>query len=78
LAELATLRVVQCRTDPVTALARMADRAVRAAHADVEVIGDNRYFDDFDRLALSAPSIDVDTTSGYEPSIERVVSFVNR
>jgi predicted kinase len=78
LAELATLRVVQCHTDTVTALARMADRAARTAHADVEVIGDNRYFDDFDRLALSASSIDVDTTSGYEPSIERVVSFVNR
>jgi hypothetical protein len=35
-----------------------------------------RYFDDFRRVAVAAPSIDVDTTSGYEPSIERVVAFV--
>lgn len=47
------------------------------AHADLEVIENDRYFDDFDRSAIAARSIDVDTTSGYQPSIERVVAFVN-
>jgi predicted kinase len=75
---LAKLRVVQCRTDPTTARQRMRDRAAsRVAHADGEVIDDARYFDDFRRLQMTAPSIDVDTTSGYEPPIERVVAFVN-
>lgn len=78
LVELATLRIVQCHTDPETARRRMTQRAARSAHADAQVIGDSRYFDDFQRLAMSVPSIDVDTTSGYEPSIEQIVAFVNR
>ena len=72
LTRLASLRIVQCHTDPATARQRMRDRAAsRVAHADTEVIEDARYFDDFRRLAIAAPSIDVDTTSGYEPSIEQ-------
>jgi predicted kinase len=78
LTQLASLRVVQCHTDPATARLRMADRAAsRVAHADAEVIENARYFDDFQRLAMAAPSIEVDTTSGYKPSIERVVAFIN-
>jgi predicted kinase len=75
---LASIRIVQCRTDPATARQRMRDRAAsRVAHADTSVIDDARYFDDFNRLAISAPSIDVDTTSDYEPALGRVVAFVN-
>lgn len=78
LAERATLRVVQCHTEPATAWQRMGDRAKsRNAHADSEVIENPHYFDDFRRLTMPAPSIDVDTTSGYEPSIERLVTFVD-
>ena len=40
------------------------------------MIASATYFDEFNRLALAAPTIDVDTTAGYEPSIERVVAFV--
>jgi predicted kinase len=78
LSPLARLRIVQCHTDPATARLRMRHRAAsRPAHADIEVIENAGYFDDFDRLAIAAPSIDVDTTSGYEPSIERVIAFVD-
>lgn len=78
LAELAALRIVQCHTDAETARRRMTERdASRTAHADAQVIDDDRYFDDFRRVEISAPSIDVDTTSGYEPSIERIVDFIN-
>jgi hypothetical protein len=51
--------------------------ASRGAHADAEVIDDPRYFDNFQRVAIAVPSIDVDTTSGYDPSIERVAAFLN-
>ena len=79
LTELAHVRIVQCHTDPDTARRRMSDRAgSRRAHADAEIIVNTRYFGDFRRVAMSAPSIDVDTTAGYEPSIERIVYFVNR
>jgi len=75
---LAHLRIVQCHTDPETARRRARDRAgSRTAHADAQVIDDARYFDDFRRVALAVPSIDVDTTSGYVPSIDQVVAFVN-
>jgi predicted kinase len=78
LAPLANIRIVQCHTDPRTARRRMSDRTEsRAAHADSEVRDDARYFDEFCRVAFVAPSIDVDTTAGYEPSIEHVVAFVN-
>jgi predicted kinase len=75
---LANLRIVQCHTDPRIARRRMGERATsRRAHADAAVIDNVRYFDDFRRVAIAAPSLDVDTTSGYEPSIERVVAFIN-
>ena len=79
LAELARVRIVQCHADSGAARRRVSDRAAsRTAHADAEVIDDDRYFDNFRRVAFSAPSVDVDTTSGYEPSIERVVDFIDR
>jgi predicted kinase len=55
LAEFASLRIVQCHTDPETARRRVIDRAAsRTAHADAEVIDDVQYFDDFCRVAISA------------------------
>ena len=77
LTDLADLRIVQCHTDPETALRRMRDRTPRVAHADVSVVEDSQYFARFSRVAIEAPSIDVDTTSGYRPSIEQLVAFVN-
>jgi hypothetical protein len=75
-------RIVQCHTDPVTAAKRIAERGTaRGAHADALLLdafesGDS-YFDDFQRVKLAAPSIDVDTTAGYRPAIEHVVAFVS-
>ena len=77
LTELARLRLVQCHTDPATARRRMRARQGRVAHADAEVGENARYFDDFRRVAISAPAIDVETTSGYEPSIDRILAFLN-
>ncbi|TML42588.1 MAG: ATP-binding protein [Actinobacteria bacterium] len=77
LSQLGRVRIVQCHTDPGTARERTRDRPPRMAHADAQVIDDPRYFEDFRRVAMSAPTIDVDTTSGYQPSIEHLVAFIN-
>ena len=78
----ANLRIVQCHTDPVTGRNRIIERAEsRTAHADAALLevlaAGDRYFDEFERVAIAAPSIDVDTTAGYEPTIEQIVAFVN-
>jgi predicted kinase len=76
LGHLARIKIVQCKTDPATARQRMAHRGTRAAHADKSVIHDDGYFDDFVRLSLTFPSIDVDTTYGYRPTLEEIVGFL--
>jgi predicted kinase len=81
LAVLADFRVVQCRTDPATARGRIAEHAsTRQAHADGALLAaiqhDDVYFTGFRRVAIDAPTIDVDTTNGYAPTIDEVVAFV--
>ncbi len=52
--------------------------ATAAAHADdIWLVDWERRFSEFERLTLDVPSIDVDTTDGYAPSIEQLVAFVN-
>ena len=81
LTELAELRVIQCHTDPETAKSRMLHRGRRGAHADREVLegltSGRLSFADFQRLEMNAPSIDVDTTSGYDPPIGQILAFIN-
>lgn len=72
----ATIRIVRCRADSDTARARVRSRGPRAAHADGSV-GDDRSYAEFDHVGEGFTCMDVDTTSGYEPSIERIVQFVN-
>jgi len=78
LAGIARLCVVQCHTDAGTARARMAGRQGRSAHTDGAVLADDGYHAGFQRLELPAPSLDVDTTAGYDPPLERIVDFVDR
>jgi predicted kinase len=82
LRELAKIRVVQCHADLAVARRRIEDRAgLRNAHADAQLLralaSGERYFEDFDRVRIDAPSIDVDTTSGYDPELDEVVRFID-
>jgi predicted kinase len=78
---LAELRVVQCGADPAIAHRRLADRAAtRRAHADATLLaalarGDD-YFTGFRPLMTDAPTIAVDTSDGYRPTLEEVVAFI--
>jgi predicted kinase len=81
LLSVAELRVVQCAADPAIAQRRVADRAsTRRAHADTTLLaalerGDD-YFADFRPLAIDAPTIGVDTSDGYRPSLDDIVAFL--
>jgi hypothetical protein len=67
------------------AVSRHAPRALaggRAAHADDALERGfedwTRAFASFDRVSVTAPSIDVDTTDGYAPDLVGIVDFVNQ
>jgi predicted kinase len=87
LSELAQLRIVQCHVDHAVSFERAVRRGAenthhRRAHGD-STIGKQaedwaRAFESFDRLSISAPSLDVDTTDGYAPDLARIVDFINR
>ena len=81
LAELAEIKVLQCHTTPETAWARLESRGdARGAHDDralLETHGSaTRFYESFRRVALDAPTIEVDTTDGYRPSLDTLVEFV--
>jgi predicted kinase len=77
LARLASLRIVQCHTDFETRMSRRTGR-IRKAHADAQTLADpQQLVDRFDRLNIDAPSVDVNTTVGYQPCIEDIVAFIN-
>jgi predicted kinase len=73
-------RVVQCVVDPAIARGRVERRLreepSRSAHADLEFLATVEQ-SGFARLTLS-PSIDVDTTDGYAPSLAEIVAFIDR
>lgn len=45
----------------------------RRAHADGQSISDHAAFQ---RVAVDAPHLEVDTTDGYRPALPEIVSFV--
>jgi predicted kinase len=81
-ADLAEIRVVRCRTDAATARGRVEGRGHRTAHADAPLLAavdaGDRYYKDFDHISIDAPTLDVDTTSGYRPTVDEIVAFVER
>jgi predicted kinase len=81
LGALCEFRVVQCHTDRVTARRRISEHvSTRRFHADSALLAvierNDGYFSDFRRVSIDAPTISVDTTDGYEPTMEAIVAFV--
>ena len=85
LAPLCEIRVVHCVVDGATAyerrLQRTADDPLRVVHEppggvpskDVAIAGHEA----FEPIALDVPSMQVDTTQGYEPELDVVVGWLN-
>lgn len=76
-ADVAELRVLHCHTDPRTAADRARSRGRREAHTEPTIHEAAGYHRDFDRVELQVPSLDVDTTSDYSPTLDEIVDFVN-
>jgi predicted kinase len=85
LADLASLRIVRCAVEADIAQARMTRRAnenpLRKAHQDGHRLEDvdswRRSHESFVPISLPVPTIDVDTTDGYDPGLPEIVAFVN-
>jgi predicted kinase len=84
IAGLARFRIVHCMVAAEVALARRtrrrAEHATRSVHVERELptIGEvERAHNAFDRIALDAPWIEVDTTDGYLPGLDAIVAFMN-
>ncbi|MGK8524634.1 AAA family ATPase [Nocardia asteroides] len=75
----AQLRIVHCVTDPVTAASRIIQRREhdphRRAHSDSGHPPPSLAV--FDRVALAVPSLEVDTTNGYCPTLCAIVDFID-
>lgn len=74
------LRIVQCDVDLAVSWERARQRvAARPAHAVGEHVHDldawTQVFGAFERLSLEAPSLSVDTTDGYAPTLAEVAAF---
>jgi predicted kinase len=78
LRELAHIKVLQCVVDTELAQQRSNHRAAsvptRRAHADAHPESE-ALRRSFNRLALDAPSLDVDTSDEYVPSLDVIASF---
>lgn len=83
----ARVRVVHCRVAAAVSFQRASARAAASAsrlkaHGD-STIGKgvaewSQAFEGFEHLSLDVPTLDVETSDGYEPSLEAVLAFVNR
>lgn len=85
LRRLARLRIVQCVAGADVAMDRILRRAsaspLRRAHADPgprQRAAQARAYAAFDRVAVDAPSIEVETTDGYRPGLAEIAAFVSR
>ena len=76
---LGRLKIIRCQVpDEVArqrALRRLADTPTRAAHTDAEHFSAARTFD---ALRLDAPTLDVNTSAGWDPDLPEIVAFCRR
>lgn len=81
LAMSADLRVIRCHTSPEERLRRREQRlekvATRAAHNDRGSHSTEKPVA-WEAIHIDAPTLDVDTSDGYVPELDRIVAFINR
>lgn len=84
LADSADIRVIACSVDPDVARDRIVRRfdhntAARAAHADAALLRNraagSQTHDSFVHISLAVPTLQVDTSDGYRPELERIAAF---
>lgn len=83
---LADIRVIRCTVPAATACDRIVRRADqnthRAAHADHELlkaIAAGQYSSEsFVSISLDVPTLIVDTSNGYKPSVKDIATFVEQ
>jgi predicted kinase len=77
LRRLAVLRIVRCHVAPAVARARAEQRRreqlARAAHDDLGHFSVER---SFEPIRLDVPTLEVDTTNGYNPDFDAIAAFV--
>jgi predicted kinase len=81
---LAQFRIVHCVVGADVALERIrrrrADDPLRRAHVDSLALYDPTQqtgHETFDRVAIEAPAIEVDTSDGYRPGLDEILAFVS-
>lgn len=82
----ADVRVVQCTVDPEVAHQRIVERSTesavsRAAHADAALLqdraGGHETHQGFVHISMPVPTLRVDTSDGYQPGLDEIVSFAS-
>jgi len=79
---LSDLRVVRCSV-PLDLLRerqrpRLADLPTRAAHADLALLLEQGEEPGWDAIHLDVPTLDVDSSDGYEPTLDEIADFAAR
>lgn len=83
LADVADIRIIRCVVDPELARTRITHRAAtqpsRSVHGDAaflrRIAEGQRPIESWVPIALDVPSLVVDTTQGWKPSLARIVEF---
>lgn len=77
LRQVAELRILRCQVLPELRLARAADRQrrqpTRAAHDDAGYFFGRQQ--SFDPIHIDAPTLDVNTSDGYDPDLAAIEAF---
>lgn len=80
---LADIRIVRCTVDREVAWERIQRRRSedprRRAHPDSHYLAHHATLHTgFNRVTMPVPSMDVDTSDGYHPTLTEIVAFVNQ
>lgn len=83
--EKATIKIIICKTDPVLAKQRFANRLAdnpgrEKFHGDGSVNPEQlaSMIENYQPVNIEAATLQVNTTNGYEPAIEEIIQFIRQ